>query len=206
MRPPANVRCRIAALLVALAACRDRPLPAPNELALGTFVIDLHGVAYLRGDTVHVAERLRGTACMHVENGVSLDSRDLARRRFFFHFPNLPAPTGRRTVVFRGPELLNAPEPTGHLNHDPLMRRGLSSLLVITGEATLSTASLADVRGELRVRLAEPVLIGHGIDAVRVVDTNTTRALMSLRGSFRADTGRGEQCEFRRWWDLRRNE
>jgi hypothetical protein len=189
----------IAALLAGLTSCREGPLPAPSELAPGTFVVDLEGVAYLRGDTVRIAERLRGTACVRFGNWVLLDSRDLSRRRFSFHFPNLPAPTGRRTVPFNGPEVVDAVGPTGHLNHVPLMHRGLSSLAIITGQADLSTVSLADVRGELRARLAEPVIIGHGIDAVQVVDTSTTRGLMTLRGSFRADTGRGEQCESPRW-------
>ena len=193
---------RIAAVLIGLASCRDEPLPAPGELAPGTFVIDLDGVAYVRGDTMRVAERVRGTACVRFGSWVLLESRDLSRRMFVFHFPNIPAPTGRRTVMFSWPESVNAFEPTGHLNHGPLMRRGLaSSLQVITGQADLSTVSLADIRGELRARLAEPVMIGQHPDAVTVVDTTTTRGLFTLRGVFRADTGRGEQCEFQRWWE-----
>jgi hypothetical protein len=195
----------ITALLTGLSACRQGPLPVPDELPLGTFVIDLEGVAYVGGDTVHIAERVRGTACLRLGNAVLLDSRDLSRRRFLFFFPNIPAPTGRRTVAFKWPESPDVFEADGHLNHGPLMHRGVSSSLhVISGSADLSAASSADIRGELRARLAEPVLIGDGIDAVTVVDTTTTRALMTLRGSFRADTGRGEQCEFRRWWELRR--
>lgn len=188
----------VAPLLVSFAACRDAPLPAPEELALGTFVMDLQGFAYVRGDTVPIAERLRGTACLRLEHWITLESRHLSwRRHVVLYFPRIPAPTGRLTETFDGLQSRDAFKAHGHLIHP------LRNARVISGHADLSAVSIADIRGELRARLAEPTMIGHGFDAPVVVDTTTTHALLTLRGSFRADTGRGEQAECRRWWDPR---
>src|SRR5688500_16722860 len=140
----------IAGLVIGLATCRDGPLPAPHELPLGTFVIDLDGVAYLGGDTVRIAERLRGTACRPFEDWLWLDSRDLRQRRFAFHFPRIPAPTGRVMAAFKGPRPPGPFDARGHLNH-PLVAY---SWHFISGHADLSAASIADIRGELRGRLA----------------------------------------------------
>lgn len=141
----------MAVLLGGLVACRG-PVPPPGELALGTFVADLDGIAYTVRDTVRITERVQGTACL-LGDFVLLDSRDMSRR-FLFFFPAVATPTARHPLG-RGTRA------EGHLNHSPLMRRGgFTSLLAVGGHVDLVAVSPDDIRGELRVRLAQPVSTG----------------------------------------------
>jgi hypothetical protein len=175
-----------AALFSGLAACRPGPVPAPAELPLGTFVADLEGVAYHTRASVRIAERVEGTACL-LGDYVLLDSRDFSRR-FLFYFPSVAGPATRHPLALEAPWTRRA---AGHLNHGPLMRQGFTSLNAVGGYANVAAASPGDVRGELRVRLAQAVLTGRG-PGDREADT--THGAVGLNGSFRADTRRGERC------------
>jgi hypothetical protein len=172
----------IGALLVGELACRAA-LPRPDQLELGTFVADLDGVAYTSRDTVRIAERVEGIAC-RLADFVLLDSRDFSRR-FVFFFPSIATPVARYPLGLRT-------RATAHLNHGPLMDRGgFTSLSAVGGYVDLVAVSSGDIRGELRVRLAQAVSTGRRPDDV-VADT--TGGVVALVGSFRADTRRGERC------------
>jgi len=173
----------LTALLAALVACRG-PVPPPGDLALGTFVADLDGVAYTVRDTVRIRERVQGTACV-LGDFVLLDSRDMSRR-FLFFFPQVAAPAARHPLA-RGTQA------EGHLNHSPLMHRGgFTSLIAVGGHVDLVAASPEDIRGELRVRLAQTVMTGPGRDDYV---TDTTAGVVALNGSFRAVRRRPERCD-----------
>ena len=171
--------------MVALAApsgCR-RPIPPPAELSLGTFIADLDGLTYTPRDTVRIRERVEGTACL-LGDFVLLDSRDFSRR-FLFFFPAIATPAARHPLGLDTPA-------NGHLNHSPLMRRGgFTSLNAVGGYVDLVAPSPGDIRGELRVRLAQAVMQdGDRRDLV----ADTSAGVVALTGSFRADTRRGEAC------------
>lgn len=185
MRIPEVSRAAVwmAAFLGGLVACQG-PVPPPGELALGTFVADLDGVAYTPRDTVRITERVQGTACL-LGDFVLLDSRDFSRR-FLFFFPAVATPAARHPLGVGA-------RANGHLNHSPLMRRGgFTSLLAVGGHVDLVAVSPDDIRGELRVRLAQSVSTGRGRDDV-VADT--TAGVVALSGSFRAVRRRPERCD-----------
>ena len=173
----------LTALLGSLIACRG-PVPPPGDLALGTFVADLDGVAYTVRDTVRIRERVQGTACL-LGDFVLLDSRDMSRR-FLFFFPQVARPAARHPLARGTPA-------EGHLNHSPLMHRGgFTSLIAVGGHVDLLSASPNDIRGELRVRLAQTIMMGPGRNDYAV---DTTLGVVALNGSFRAVRRRPEQCD-----------
>ena len=172
----------VVAVLAALVGCR-RPIPPPHELALGTFIADLNGLTYTPRDTVRIRERVEGTACL-LGDFVLLDSRDFSRR-FLFFFPNITTPSARHPLGLDT-------RANGHLNHAPLMRRGgFTSLNAVGGYVDLVAFSPGDIRGGLRIRLAQAVMRdGDRHDLV----ADTSAGVVALTGSFRADTRRGEAC------------